>query len=242
MCIRKTRANVDPDFFQCEQRNLALLAAHNIQTPKVINLNQQQLILEYIAHHSIDGNTWKTLGQMLANLHRNTTKSYGLHYNNYFSYLKQDNRWCDNWCQFYIEQRLRPLLTHPLLDEKIIKQFELVFDKMPTIIDNTEPPALLHGDLWENNVLYSDKGIYFIDPACYYGSREIELAYLEFTGFAHPKFIASYHQAYPIDKAYQQRKPFYLLYPYLTLLHVLGKNYLAGLRCLLSQLISTRFL
>ena len=41
------------------------------------------------------------------------------------------------------------------------------------------PPALLHGDLWTGNILVSDGRLAgLIDPACYHGHAEVDLAML----------------------------------------------------------------
>ena len=38
---------------------------------------------------------------------------------------------------------------------------------------------LMHGDLWEGNILFKDyKFVSFIDPGSFYGHNEMELAYL----------------------------------------------------------------
>ena len=50
-----------------------------------------------------------------------------------------------------------------------------------------EPPARLHGDLWNGNVLWGlDGQVWLIDPAAYGGHREVDLAMLSLFGHAAP--------------------------------------------------------
>ena len=108
-----------------------------------------------------------------------------------------------------------------------------ILQLIDTALDNSEPPALIHGDLWNTNIIFTEKEIYLIDSAVYYASREIEIAYLEFVGNFYPPLIEAYQANYPLSKQYAERKNFYLLYPYLIHLHLFGEMYLPGLRQIL---------
>ena len=118
-----------------------------------------------------------------------------------------------------------------ILEDK--KRWQVLLNKLDSYIDNSQPPSLIHGDLWETNILFTDEDIFLIDPACYYASREIEIAYLEFVGDAHVALMEAYQSTYPLSEDYQERKNLYLLYPYLVHLHLFGKTYLPGLQKIL---------
>ena len=57
-----------------------------------------------------------------------------------------------------------------------------------------EPPARLHGDLWNGNVLWGlDGHAWLIDPAAYGGHREVDLAMLALFGLPHlPRVLDAY--------------------------------------------------
>jgi fructosamine-3-kinase len=50
---------------------------------------------------------------------------------------------------------------------------------LENLIGESNPPALIHGDVWSANVLARDNRITaFLDPALYHGDPEIELSFI----------------------------------------------------------------
>ncbi len=71
-----------------------------------------------------------------------------------------------------------------------------------------------------------------IDPAVYYGDREVELAFTELFGGFSPEFYTSYESTYPLREGYTGRKALWQLYPLLVHLNLFGGAYLGGVeRC-----------
>lgn len=89
------------------------------------------------------------------------------------------------------------------------------------------PPSLLHGDLWNGNLLVGAAGnAVVIDPAVYYGHREAELAMpLLFGGFP-AEFFDAYSEAWPLASGWQDRVEIYKLYHLLNHLNLFGVGYL----------------
>jgi len=85
---------------------------------------------------------------------------------------------------------------------------------------------LLHGDLWNGNYLASITGDpVLIDPAVYFGHREIDLAMsLLFGGFP-DSFYEGYREAFPLEKGWQERIPIYQLYYLLVHVNLFGSSY-----------------
>ena len=221
------------DFFRQEKAGLQYLAQSNsFKTPHVVLCDKDFMLMEYITHANHP--RWEQFGERLANLHRHTAADYGLESNNFFAALPQNNQWQTHWLDFYRDQRLAPLIQHPLFNQHDRQQWDTLLGKLEQYIDNSEPASLIHGDLWNTNILFAEQDIYVIDPAVYYASREIEIAYLEFVGDAHPQLLRAYQEYYPLSKDYAERKNLYLLYPYLIHLHLFGEAYLAGLRNILN--------
>ena len=70
-----------------------------------------------------------------------------------------------------------------------------------------EPPARLHGDLWNGNVLWGlDGRVWLIDPAAYGGHREADLAMLALFGLPHlPRVLEAYAEAAPLADGWEER-------------------------------------
>ena len=232
--VYKQLNNAPKDLFTCEQTSLATLAATGIfKTPKVYNVGQNAILLQYIDIIESTNKHWYRLGEQLAQLHCITNDAYGFHENNFIGTVPQQNTWQDNWPNFYREQRLLPLIQHSLFNYDDHQRWQKLLARLDDFLDNSEPPALLHGDLWNTNILFSEEDIYLIDPAVYYGSREIEIAYLEFVGDLHHPLLEAYQANYHLATDYAERKKLYLLYPYLVHLHLMGAMYLPGIRKIL---------
>ena len=92
-----------------------------------------------------------------------------------------------------------------------------------------EKPALLHGDLWSGNYFPGPgQQPCIFDPAVYYGLREADLAMTELFGRLPQQFYDAYHNAFPLNPGYSQRKALYNLYHLLNHLNLFGGSYLSG--------------
>ncbi len=232
--VYKQLNHAPTDFFICEQTSLATLAATGIfKTPTVYSVEQNAILLQYIDAIEPTNKHWYRLGEQLAQLHCITNNVYGFHENNFIGSIPQQNTWQEDWLKFCREQRLLPLIQHSLFSYDDHQRWEKLLACLDDFLDNSEPPALLHGDLWNTNILFTEDDIYLIDPAVYYGSREIEIAYLEFVGDLHRPLLEAYQANHHLAKDYAERKKLYLLYPYLVHLHLCGEMYLPGIRQIL---------
>jgi protein-ribulosamine 3-kinase len=174
-------------------------------------------------------NYWKDFAQKLAQLHKNTAPIFGLDHDNYIGSLPQSNRQTQKWTDFFISQRLEPLVTKAvasgLLDSQTAQRFDRLFSKLDQLIPE-EKPALLHGDLWSGNVMTDEHGeVCLIDPAVYYGHREVDLAFSTLFGAFHGEFYEAYNEAFPLEKGWKQRIDLFNLYPLLVHLILFGRSY-----------------
>jgi fructosamine-3-kinase len=83
--------------------------------------------------------------------------------------------------------------------------------------------GLLHGDLWGGNILVTgDQVSGLIDPACYHGHTEVDLAMLGL--FDQPN--AAFYEAYgSLEPGHDERTPIYRLWPALVHLRLFGTGY-----------------
>ena len=90
-----------------------------------------------------------------------------------------------------------------------------------------EPPARLHGDLWNGNVLWGAEGrAWLIDPAAHGGHRETDLAMLALFGAPFlDRILAGYAEVAPLAVGWRDRVPLHQLHPLLVHACLFGAGY-----------------
>jgi len=234
----KYSSNSEKDMFEQEFKGLILLnQAGELKVPKPIGYGEigekRYLLLEYIESRSSRKDFWEMLGEDLARMHQgNTTKMYGLDYDNYIGRLPQANIEHEDWIDFFINERLEPQIELAFIsgriDKAYVNRFRKLYDELPSLL-TIERPALLHGDLWSGNFMVGNEGEpVLIDPAVYYGHREIEMSFTKMFGGFDKEFYEVYDQTYPLEPGFESRVDIYNLYPYLVHINLFGTSYLGG--------------
>jgi protein-ribulosamine 3-kinase len=232
--------------FESEARSLQVLRDTGVMSiPEVINhgkiVDKEYLMMEFLTTSFKQTNYWQDFGQKLARLHKHTNPQFGLDFNNYIGALRQSNEWMDDGVQFFIEKRLKVQAGLALYDRKISEElhakFNLLYEKLPSLIPN-EKPALLHGDLWSGNVMADNQGLVgLVDPACYYGLREAELAFTTMFGGFDTSFYEAYHEVNNIENGFGDRIPLYNLYPLMVHVNLFGGGYLDAVEKILKKFL-----
>jgi len=230
-----------PRIFACEAQGLELLAqAGAIRVPTVYGYGEPEdgrpgfIVMEWLEPPAggFDQERFAVrFGRQLAALHRMTASSYGLDHDNYIGSLPQPNGPMDRWVDFYRERRLgfQAALARRRghLSGERARRMERLMARLERWIDEgTVSPSLLHGDLWSGNYIVGPQGEpVLIDPAVYYGHREVELAFTELFGGFPERFYRAYEEAFPLDPGYEERRPLYQLYYLLVHLNLFGEAY-----------------
>lgn len=135
------------------------------------------------------------------------------------------------WPQWYAEHRVLPYLRRAV-DEGALGRddaavVERVCRRLPDLAGPPEPPARLHGDLWNGNVLWDEGGrAWLIDPAAHGGHRETDLAMLRLFGCPHPERVAAgYQEVAPPAPGWEERVPLHQLFPLLVHTVLFGGGY-----------------
>jgi fructosamine-3-kinase len=166
----------------------------------------------------------------LADLHRHTSDKHGLDQDNFIGRLPQPNPPTPSWTAFYREHRIgfqmQMARQKGLLPPHRQHALARLMDRLPDLLDDQAiPPSLLHGDLWGGNYLVDAQGqAVLIDPAVYYGHREMDLAMTELFGGFSSRFYDAYDEAYPLY-GYAERRALYQLYYILVHLNLFGEHY-----------------
>jgi|GEM_PF-22887 len=233
----------------------ALAATRTLRIPRVLAWSHHGLLMEWLERRPDRERHWQTsaahtaqtasanhpaastssdpgeaLGRGLAALHRTTAQAFGFARDNFVGLLPQRNAWQESWVSFFREQRLKPQLL--LASEKgfLTRErralAERLLDQLPRWIDDRAVlPALVHGDLWHGNWLDTADGAALIDPAAYYGDREMDLAMASLFGGFPESFWRTYEEAYPLLPGFEERRPLYQLYYLLIHLNLFGEAY-----------------
>lgn len=242
--VKWNDAHKYPDMFKKETRGLKLLESTGaLKIPKVIGKDEVGehafLILEFLDQGNIHADFWNRFGSSLAKIHQNTHTLFGLDHDNYIGSLYQSNKQHENWISFFSEERIQPQLKlaydSNLLDNTILKAAERLFKILNGIIP-IGSPALLHGDLWSGNFMIDSGGNpVLIDPAVYYGHREMDLAMTRLFGGFDQAFYEAYHKNFPLEKGWEKRLEIYNLYPLLVHVNLFGGNYISQVASILSR-------
>ena len=243
----KANAKTNAAFFTAEAEGLCAIASTKaISTPKIIctgtdegeDVGYSFLLLEYIKSSGKIPTYWETFAQELAAMHKadvrvvasgDADKPFGFSQDNFIGARPQQNTKSSSWISFFRDQRLAPQFKaadsyFTAADrEKITK----LLDNMDRFLIEPEQPSLLHGDLWSGNLMCgSDGKAMLIDPACYVGHREADLAMTELFGGFPQSFYDAYKEAFPLQPGYEERRDLYNLYQLLNHLNLFGPTYL----------------
>ncbi len=233
----KFNINKVKNLFDKEVRGLKLISLTNtIKVPSVIYFDEEVLALEFIQSNELNKKFWSSFGFSLSELHYNTSESFGLDHNNFIGSLLQKNNFHTNWSDFFINQRLKPQLDIGNFSVKTQKLFESLFLKLENIFPVTKP-SLIHGDLWSGNFISSKDQVFVIDPAVYYGNREMDIAMSKLFGGFKKEFYDTYNYYYPLDKNWKIRLDICNLYPLLVHANLFGGNYYSQINSILKSVI-----
>ena len=223
-----------PGMFEREAAGLrALRATGTIAVPEVLREAPSGLVLEWIDVGSRTAGSERDLGRRLAALHRTTGPRFGGLDDAPGGYLGSqpvDLTPTDDWATFYVERRVLPLTRRAVelgrIDPDAIGLAERAAALAADLCGPPEPPALLHGDLWAGNRLVDRAGTnWLIDPAVYWGHREVDLAMMQlFGGFGADAF-AAYDEAHPLAPGWRDRVGWYQLVPLLVHAILFGGGY-----------------
>jgi fructosamine-3-kinase len=233
-----------PDMFKKEAKGLTLLKkSETVRIPSVMVVGEttqiQFIILEYIEPGRPNAAYSSDLGKRLAAMHKQSASSFGLDHDNYIGALPQCNAHHDHWISFFIEERLSPQLKLAIEKRQFDEtaRFEKLFKKLPELLPE-ETPSLLHGDLWSGNVITNQDGnAVLIDPAVYYGHREMDLAFTQLFGGFSTDFYKAYSEEFPLVPDFQSRVDLYNLYPLLVHVNLFGGSYANQVQAILNRFV-----
>jgi fructosamine-3-kinase len=232
--IVKTHAHPPAGFFEAEAHGLRWLgeatADGGVPVPEVLGVDDECLILRWVEPGKVSPDAATSFGQALAATHAAGAASYGGEADGFIGKLPLPNSPTDSWAEFYAVRRVLPYLKLAR-DRGAVTDVEAglvegVIGKLTSLLPE-EPPARLHGDLWNGNVLWGQEArVWLVDPAAYGGHRELDLAMLALFGLPHlPRVLEAYQESSPLADGWEERVPLHQLFPLLVHAALFGGGY-----------------
>ncbi|GJM02560.1 MAG: aminoglycoside phosphotransferase [Rhodomicrobium sp.] len=230
----KSRLNAPSSEFTLEARMLEDLRSAGWPMPKPLASDAHTLLMEWLETDGspLSKNGEAELGQQLAQLHSQNTKSFGYDYSTRIGSLDQPNPHAESWVPFFREQRLDYMATKAHQENKLplelFKRLQKFQKQLEEYLPEPGHPSLIHGDIWGGNIITNDNKLSgLIDPALYHAHPEIELAFTQMFSSLGQSFFEGYQTTTKIDpEFFSERIEIYNLYPTLVHVRLFGSSYL----------------
>jgi fructosamine-3-kinase len=228
--LLKSQPTPPAGFFASEARGLAQLAEAGAPVPRPLAVDEACLVLPWIEHGRPTVDAAERLGRDLAALHQQPRAAYGDEADGWIGRLPMPNATAPTWAEFYARQRIQPYLRLALdrgaVDHDDAAVIAAVAGRLAELVPD-EPPALLHGDLWNGNVVWGLDGMaWLVDPAAHGGHRESDLAMLALFGLPQlPRVLAAYAEVHPLADGWEERVGIHQLFPLLAHAAMFGGGY-----------------
>ncbi|MGD1908402.1 MAG: fructosamine kinase family protein [Leptolyngbyaceae cyanobacterium] len=242
----KVNQAVHVGMFEAEALGLAEMAqTQTILVPRPLcwgtAAGAAYIVMDWLELGRGNADSWYRMGEQLAALHRTTSpQGFGWQQSNTIGETPQPNPWTETWLEFYLEHRLRYQFRLAQRKGGHFPQQEALLQVVPELLGgHAVQPALVHGDLWSGNAAVTQAGEpVILDPATYYGDREVDIAMTELFGRFPQSFYDGYNAAFPLDTGYSLRKTLYNLYHIINHFNLFGGGYAAQANRMIDQLVS----
>ena len=228
-----------------EANNLKFFKNYKINFfPQVYLSNDDYLVMTYIQNDGEKPNeTKEDLLDSIVSIHQINSENYGFEFDTQIGGLKQKNNFKNDWVEFYREYRLGYIYelissSNPM-DSFINFKINSLIKNLHNFIPKNPVSSLLHGDLWEGNILFNkQKFCGLIDPGSFFGHNELEVAYLRWFNpkFIDNNFIDKYNEKVKLDSNYIHYEPIYQLYYSLLNVYLWDRSYINDVLRLLKKI------
>ncbi|HEX3650993.1 MAG TPA: fructosamine kinase family protein [Pseudonocardiaceae bacterium] len=213
-----------------------LAGSKTVRLPAILGVDDGWLVLEQVDEGGPTPAAAEEFGRQLAGMHAAGAAAFGEPppggpTDAWIGMAPMVNVPAPSWPEWYGEHRVTPYLRRcadaGTLSAAETAMVERVVERLPELAGPPEPPARLHGDLWQGNVLWADDGhVRLIDPAAHGGHRETDLAMLALFGCPQlDRVLAGYQEVAPLADGWADRIALHQLFPLLVHTHLFGRGY-----------------
>ncbi|WJV44266.1 fructosamine kinase family protein [Streptomyces flavofungini] len=226
-----------PGAARAEAAGLRWLAeSGTVRVPAVRGHDRRWLVIDRVPQGAPTARAAVRFGRDLAALHACGAPAFGAPppdgtEDAYIGLAPMRNVSGDDWPRWYAEHRVLPYVRRAVDDATVCPAeadvVERACARLPELAGPAEPPARLHGDLWNGNVLWGADGqAWLIDPAAHGGHRETDLAMLHLFGCPHlDDVLDGYQEASPLADGWRTRVGVHQLFPLLVHAVLFGRGY-----------------
>ena len=199
--------------------------------PKIKFKSDNLIIIDFIKNNKIKNINYQIqLAKEVLKIHSISNNKYGFNFDAQIGGLKQSNGFELDWSEFFLNKRLNMIFEKINYKDPMPASVNIKIEKLMKNIGSFIPKnpniSLLHGDLWEGNILFNDgKLVGLIDPGIYFGHNELEIAYLTWFKFIDHRFINYYSNILSIDKHFYKYEKIYQLYFSLLNIYLWDRNF-----------------
>ena len=219
----KTLPSPPEGFFEAEAAGLRWLGEvpDGVPVPEVLGVDHECVVMRWVEPGKTSLEAAADFGARLAATHRAGAPAYGGERDGFIGKLPLPNRPAPTWPEFYATRRVLPYLKvardRGAVTDADAAAVEGVIGRLTGLLPD-EPPARVHGDLWNGNCLWASDGrVHVIDPAAHGGHRELDLAMLALFGLPHlPRVMAAYEEVSPLADGWEDRLAVHQLHPLLV--------------------------
>lgn len=205
-----------------------------VKVPVVRSYDENRLVIDRVDTGQPTVGAAERLGRGLAALHAAGAPAFGAPppggpVDAWIGLAPMSNTTGEDWPSWYAEYRVLPYVRQAVDDGTLDAGEAAIIERAcARFPDVTEPPARLHGDLWNGNVLWDPQDAWLIDPAAHGGHRETDLAMLHLFGLPHlDRVLGAYQEVAPLADGWARRIGLHQLFPLLVHTVLFGRGYAA---------------
>jgi len=240
----KSNPRAPAGLFAAEAAGLAALAVPGApRVPAVHLVGEDFILLEDLPPGRKTADHAERFGRDLAALHAHPVDAFGFARATWCGDTLQPNPVTADGHAFYAEHRFgfqaRLGRERGRLSARQAQAVEAFAARLPELVP-AHGPALLHGDLWSGNAHVGPAGEpALIDPACYHGWPEAELAMTRLFGGFSEGFYRAYEEASDIAPDWRDRVDLHNVYHLLNHANIFGGGYAAQALAIVERYVAT---